>query len=179
MIEIRPAEEKDLNGMMIVVEEARAYFKEHGIPQWQEPHPGETHLYPGRPDLLKDIAKGGSYVMVEGDEVAGLCGIAFAADPNYTVIDNGAWLNDHPYGVIHRIAVKADRKGQGLAKQFFRFAETLAAEHGIHDLRGDTHELNQSMRRLFTSMGYTECGTVYMVDGAPRVAYHKVLDDLG
>jgi len=176
MIEIRAARERDIDGMMAIVEEARAYFKENGIPQWQEPHPGETHLYPGRPDLLKDIAKGGSYVMTDGDEIVGICGIAFAVDPNYARIDGGAWLNDRPYGVLHRTAIKANRKGQRLAGRFVDFAAEEAKKRGIHDLRGDTHELNHSMRRLFEATGFKVCGTVYMVDGAPRLAYHKVLD---
>jgi len=56
------------------------------------------------------------------------------------------------------------------------FAAEEAKKRGIHDLRGDTHELNHSMRRLFEATGFKVCGTVYMVDGAPRLAYHKVLD---
>lgn len=31
-------------------------------------------------------------------------------DPTYAVIDNGKWLNDAPYGVIHRMASNGKRK---------------------------------------------------------------------
>ncbi len=175
MIGFRKTEEKDVDAVVAIIEEARHFFKVNGIPQWQDPHPGETHLYPGKPDVLKDIAKGISYVLDDDGVVVGTCCISFDPDPNYTVIDGGEWLNDRPYGVIHRIAVKADRKGTGLSKEFFRQAEVLAKEKGITDLRGDTHVLNIPMNGLFRTMGYRECGTVYMADGAPRAAYHKVL----
>ena len=41
------------------------------------------------------------------------------------------------------------------------------------NLRGDTHERNLPMRRAFERNGFERCGTIWVEDGSPRIAYQK------
>ena len=86
-------------------------------------------------------------------------------DPTYAVIENGAWLNDRPYGTIHRIG--SDGKKSGV----LRHAADFCLER-TKDLRIDTHEDNKIMQALVESYGFKRCGIIHIDDGTPRIAYH-------
>ena len=51
----RTSEEKDIGEIMAIVAEAKQYFRENGIPQWQSE-------YPCADDIRKDIGHGGMVV---------------------------------------------------------------------------------------------------------------------
>ncbi|MBP3890605.1 MAG: GNAT family N-acetyltransferase [Solobacterium sp.] len=170
MLEVRKTTIEDLEKIMPIVEEARAYFKAHGIDQWQ-------NGYPNYEGFLEDIKNNGSYVLVEDKDVVGFCYIGLHDDPNYSLIEEGDWLNEEAYGVIHRIAIKNAKKGNNYASLLLQYAEKLAKEKGISNLRIDTHEKNTSMQALVKKNGYIYCGRVYMEDHSPRIAFQKILED--
>ena len=100
----------------------------------------------------------------------GLIGTFYFAveeEPTYRKID-GAWLNDLPYGVVHRLA--SDGRSKGLFQACLTFAQDRCTE-----LRVDTHADNKRMRHLLLESGFIPCGTIYVADGSPRIAYHKSL----
>lgn len=161
---IRKTEIGDIPAVLAVFENARAGMKAAGIPQW-------SGSYPGKEDVLKDIADGSSYVVCIGETVAATACIRFEEDPNYLEID-GHWLQSGPYGVIHRIAAAENRKRQGCASLLLQYALSLAAEKGASHLRIDTHEKNIPMRTWIAKNGFSYCGIVYMKsDGTPRLAF--------
>lgn len=165
---IRKTTAEDLDAVMEIIDAAKAYFKGAGIDQWQR----------GTPDramITKDIENGCSYVLCDEGSVLGTCMILFGVDPNYAVIENGAWLNDEPYGVIHRIAVRPECKGRHLAAQFFDYAQETALQQGVHNLRVDTHADNKSMQKLIARCGFTLCGKVYVGIDEPRLAFQKAI----
>ena len=164
---IRKAEMKDIKGIVRLIDQAKAYFKEKGIPQWQ----GE---YPARCDIEADRNKGG-YVIIDEEKVVGYCFIAPMQDSNYKVIEQGQWLNDEPYVVMHRTCVSADCKGRDIAGLFVEKAAEVAEAAGIHNVRADTHEKNISMRRFLKKHGFRYCGIVHVADGTPRAAGQLVL----
>lgn len=166
MAEIRKAKPEDVPFVAEIISAASAYFRSQGIDQWQRG-------YPNVESVRKDIADGTGYVLVENGEVTGTCCISFDTDPNYAVIENGNWLNDEPYGVIHRIAVRPDRKGNHLADDFILQARKMAEERSIKNLRADTHADNHSMQRLLERNGFIPCGRVYVGEHEPRIAYQK------
>lgn len=100
--------------------------------------------------------------------------ISFAGEITYTQID-GKWMDDSPYVVIHRLAVRAGYERQGLAVKMFDFAHTLAAERGITSARVDTHRDNSQMQSLLAGQGYKLCGEITLQSGAKRIAYQKQL----
>ncbi len=92
----------------------------------------------------------------------------YDVEPVYRVIEDGAWLLDSPYGVVHRLA------GDGSVKGIGTFCITWAYEQCGH-LRMDTHGDNKVMQNLLEKLGFTHCGTIYVEeDKYPRLAYEKL-----
>ena len=94
---IRKAAEGDLPRMMEIYAVARRFMAAHGNPnQW-----GPTN-WPPEERIRADIAEGSSYVCVRQNRVVG----AFyfrqgeGIEPTYQRIENGAWKEAGPYGVI-------------------------------------------------------------------------------
>ena len=166
---IRKTRIEDIPAVIAIVDEAKAYFKAQGIPQWQNGTPNEEMIE-------NDIAKGYSYVLIEDGEVIGTACIIEEADPDYSRITEGSWLNDEPYTVVHRIAVKSSCKGNGHAAKLLQYAEETALKNGWNNVRIDTHERNSSMRRLLSKNGFVQCGNVEIGPlKEPRIAYQKIL----
>ena len=169
----RNTTDKDCSQVIALYQQAQAYFKEAGIDQWQ-------NGYPNAESLAEDMAGGESYVLVEdeAEEVLGTCFISFAGEPDYDVIYEGSWQEQEPYGVVHRVAVASDRKGQGLAGLMIQQAVAMCRQRGIGSMRMDTHEDNRSMQRMLAKNGFVYRGIIYLGrDGAKRVAFEKTLKE--
>ena len=166
---IRKAKVSDIQEIVEVFSDAKQSMKAAGINQWDDE-------YPGAAEAKRDIENGTAYVICDERQVIGYTCIQFKEDINYARID-GNWMNEAPYGVIHRTAILSSCKGKGLAGMFFDYAEKLAKEKGIHNMRIDTHKDNVPMQHCIAKHGYTYCGVVYMVngDGSPRDAFQKIL----
>ncbi|MBE6998719.1 MAG: N-acetyltransferase [Ruminococcaceae bacterium] len=155
---IRNATQADLPVIESIYADARAYMRAHGnLSQW-------SGGYPSRELLLADLSQNQLYV-VEDEAIIGVFVYFFGNDPTYDVIE-GAWLNDRPYGVIHRIAVGAHRKGVAS----FVFEHCLAL---CHNLKIDTHADNIPMQKSLLKNGFTHTGIIHLADGAPREAFQK------
>lgn len=152
--------------MMEIYAFARAFMAAHGNPnQW-----GPTQ-WPPRVLIEQDIREGHSYVCVGDDgRVAGTFYFIQGMDvePTYRAITDGAWLDDGPYGVVHRIATDGSARGVGA------FCLNWAFEQCGH-MRIDTHGDNAVMQRLLGKLGFIHCGTIHVEEDAfPRLAYEKV-----
>ena len=167
---IRKSGSQDMDRIMEIIAMAVEYMHSHGIAQWCDG-------YPQREQFLSDIARGESYVCILDGEIAGTAALSLREEPNYLKIYNGCWLTSARYGVIHRIAVDDRRKGCGIAKAFVDYIEKMCINAGISAVRVDTHEDNRSMRRFLEKQGYIYCGMIHLPDGAPRMAYEKVLEE--
>lgn len=152
--------------MLAIYARARRFMAEHGNPnQWG------PRQWPPEALLHQDIAEGHSYVCLnDADEVVGTFFFVQGKDvePTYRVIEGGAWMDDSPYGVVHRIASDGSERGIG------RFCLNWALDQCDH-MRIDTHGDNTVMQNLVTSLGFVHCGTIYVTeDNDPRLAYEKV-----
>lgn len=162
---IRHATEQDFTKIMEIYEYARSFMADHGNPnQW-----GPTKWPPE--DLIhEDIRTGHSYVCEEDGRVVGTFYYNYGKDiePTYAVIEDGEWLKNGDYGVVHRVA------GDGSVKGIGTFCLNWAYEQCGH-LRIDTHTDNKVMQSLLSKLGFKKCGIVYVVeDNYPRLAYEKV-----
>ena len=105
---IRHSTEQDLERIMAIYGFARKFMEEHGNPhQW-----GPTNWPPENLNR-KDIHEGNSYVCInDGGKVIGTFFFIHGKDiePTYREIRDGAWLDDSPYGVVHRIAGDGSEK---------------------------------------------------------------------
>ena len=161
-MKIRHSALADLPCMQEIYARARAFMAETGNPnQW-----GPTN-WPPEPLLRRDIAEGNSYVCEKDGRIVGTFFYAAMDDPTYRTIVDGAWMDDSPYGVVHRLAASGSEKGVGAA------CLDWAMEQCGH-LRLDTHGDNVVVQNLVTRLGFTHCGTIYVEeDDYPRLAYEK------
>ena len=160
---IETAKEFDLPRILEIYAYARSFMARTGNPtQW-----GTSH--PPRNQLEKDIENGRLYVVKEASAIRGVFYFCIEEDPTYAVIQDGAWHDSRPYGVIHRIA--SDGSG-GILKAAVDFAKEQ-----VSYLRIDTHEKNIPMQRCLAKNGFTRCGIIYLENGDPRIAYQKVIEN--
>lgn len=162
-MEIRKATEGDLKEIMEIYAEARNFMVRTGNPhQWAE------RCWPPEWLIRQDIEEGKSYVC---RDATGLAAVFFydygeGVDPSYGVID-GAWCQEGPYGVVHRIAA---REGRGAGKHCI-----LWAYEQCRHLRIDTHADNLVMQKVLGQLGFTYCGVIYLADSHdPRLAFEKI-----
>lgn len=125
-----------------------------------------TNGYPSKELIVQSINSGYNYVITEDEQIAATFDFIIDADPNYSYIENGNWLNDEKYGVIHRLA--SNGKAKGVAQFCFEWCFSQ-----FPNIRIDTHETNLPMRKVLEKLGYQECGIIYVSDGTPRLAFQK------
>lgn len=159
---IRKATYADLPALMAIYDHARAYMREQGNKhQWDGG-------YPGVAVIEEDISLGRCHICMDGLDIAGVFCFFKGSDPTYARIYDGAWLNDKPYGVIHRIAVA--KHGVGVASFCFDYAFAACG-----NVRIDTHRDNRPMQNALIKNGFTRCGIIHLQNGDERIAYQKSL----
>ncbi len=164
-MKIRKTIEADLGRVMEIYAYAREFMAEHGNPrQWG------ANNWPPEELIYGDIKSGSSYVCLNDEgKVIGIFFYIYGQDiePTYRKITNGNWLDNSPYGVVHRIASDGSEKGIG------SFCINWAYEQCGH-IRIDTHGDNVVMQGMLKKLGFIHCGTIYVdVDDDPRLAYEK------
>lgn len=159
---VRAANLKDLPRILDIYAIARAFMRASGNPtQWPDHYPSA--------DLLEeDMAAGHLFAITDGDAIHGVFAFILGDDPTYTIIEQGSWRSNTPYGTIHRIA--SDGTGGIL-----RSALDFAAGQSNH-LRIDTHADNHPMQHLVEKYGFSHRGIIYTDNGSPRLAYDRLED---
>lgn len=156
-MKIQKATLYDLDAIMDVFAQARTFMREHGnAEQW-------GNNYPPRELIEQDIDK--MYLCMEDDNIASVFYYAVEEDADYQKID-GAWLNEEPYGVVHRVASAGITKGAAKFCLDWAFAQA-------GNIRMDTHKDNIPMQRLLEKCGFTCCGTFERLD-MEWLAYQKI-----
>lgn len=159
MYQIRQAQKSDLNRILEIYAFARAFMGETGNPtQWGT-------AYPPRDMLEEDISLGNLYV-VESDGIHGVFAYFAEPDPTYASIEAGAWLDDGPYGTIHRVA------GDG-SGGIFSAVLSFAIARNPH-VRIDTHADNKVMQHVLAKHGFKRTGIIYLENGDPRIAFERI-----
>ncbi len=160
-MEIRRSKPEDLETVLALYDSARDFMRQNGnLTQWDG-----IDAPQGRAEA--DIAVGRSFVCCEDGEI--LAVFAFepeADDPTYREIWDGAWPDDGPYGVLHRIAV--GRPGRDVAGYCFDWCAARCRQ-----LRADTHASNVPMQRAMEKNSFVRCGVIRVADGSERIAYYR------
>ncbi len=159
-MEIRKAAQADLERILVLYGAARDYMQKAGNrTQW-------AGGYPQQALIERDMAEGNCYVCTRDREILGVFSYFEEPDPTYARIYEGAWQNEAPYGVIHRIAVGVH--GQGVADFCYRWCFARCG-----NLKIDTHKDNLPMQKSLEKNGFVRCGIIYLENGDPRIAYQK------
>lgn len=157
---IRLATLQDFSAIQDIYAHARSFMASHGNPtQWGDNYPS--------PDMITHaILSDHVYVCEEQLQIIAVFYYAVEEDVTYQTIYNGNWLNDAPYGVVHRIASTGQIKGAASFCLQWAFSQ-------CRNLKIDTHQDNLIMQNLLTKLGFTKCGTILTDDGSSRIAYQK------
>ena len=164
-MEIRKTNISDFENILKIYDIARQYMVKSGNPnQWAKTNWPPEYL------VKKDIQDGKSYVCInDGNIVAVFCyDYGYKIEPTYNIIENGTWIGDDNYGVVHRIATDGTVKGVG------SFCINYAYNQCKH-LRIDTHEDNIPMQKLLEKNNFVKCGIIYVGENkSPRIAFEKI-----
>ena len=159
-MEIRKTREDELELLMKMYENARIFMAETENPdQW-------GHSYPDRSVIASDIASGCSYICEQHGRPIAVFFYKQGLDPTYLHIKNGHWLNELPYGVVHRITSDGTVKGAASFCLEWAFSQ-------CGNLKIDTHRDNKIMQHLLEKNGFKYCGIINTNDGSERMAYQK------
>ena len=159
-MQIRTAHAADLPQLLNLYEQARRFMVQTGNPtQWGDG-------YPKQPLLEQDIARQQLYVAEDAGALTAVFMFFQGPEPTYAEIFEGQWLDDAPYGTIHRLASAGTVRGMGQWCLDWCFSQ-------CGNLRGDTHRDNWVMQQQFLKNGFVRCGLVYMEDGTERIAYQR------
>ena len=158
---IRQANKTDLGAISSIYERARKFMASQGNPEQWGAH------YPAEELIVEDMEKEQLYVYEKDQIVHGVFVFAIGEDPTYQHIENGSWISDTTYGVIHRVA--SDGAQKGVMDMITEYCSGT-----ILPLRIDTHEDNKIMRHLILKNGFKQCGTIFSADGSPRIAFEKI-----
>lgn len=156
---IRHADYKDIDKILEVYEIARETMRKAGnANQW-------INGYPQIELIEEDIDKSNCYVVENEGEIVAVFAFIIGEDPTYNEIE-GSWLNDRPYGVIHRIG------SNGKAKGIIPFVMDYAFKI-VDNLKIDTHKDNAIMQHVLEKNGFKYCGIVTIEDGTKRIAFQR------
>lgn len=178
-MEFRLSQIGDLDQVVRIVEDAKAFLRASGVSQWQR------GSYPDRALFESDVANGIGYVLEDANRVCAVCAVTFDGEPSYRHLVQGAWLTGDAafYATIHRFAVASECRGHGVAGWLFASVCDLATERGVGSVRVDTHPNNRAMRMALEKAGFTACGELVLdrceEAGDPRVGYERVLQGQG
>jgi len=158
-MEIINATFKDLNRILKIYESAKKFMDAQCNFQW---HAG----YPGFKLIKEEIKKKELYIVKDGNAIVGVFAFILGVDHTYLSI-NGEWLNDEPYGTIHRLAKEEFAKG--VLKEVVDFCFTKT-----NNIRIDTKYSNKTMISKLLNLGFRECGIIVLDNGEDRIAYQKI-----
>ena len=162
---VRLASPDDLGRILQIYDRARSYMREIGNPdQWGS-------VYPPEELLREDIGQKRLYVIEDSSDSSlhGVFAFFGNGDSIYNNIE-GNWLNDLPHAAIHRVASSGERRG--ILKVCVDFCLSRSK-----NLKIDTHTQNSVMRHQLAKLGFTQCGTIYLEDGDPRIAFQLYKED--
>ncbi len=160
-MDIRLAREEDIEGILNLYEMARQFMSENKNPnQW-------GYSYPSIENIKDDMSENSLYICEDKSELLAVFCYKFEDDKDYAYIEQGSWLDDSAYGVVHRIATK--RGTNGIGAYCIDYAYNASG-----NLRIDTHEDNIPMRNLLKKLGFIQCGFVYVRGKNKRIAFQKI-----
>ena len=136
---VKKASIADLSVVIDFIEQGKAKMIKAGNPnQWSANYPAiET---------------------IERDIVQGNC---------YQRIDDGSWLDDQPYYVIHRVA--STEGVHGVMADVISYCSSFTSS-----IRIDTHADNRPMQASLARLGFVYCGVIYVENGDSRRAFQRI-----
>jgi ribosomal protein S18 acetylase RimI-like enzyme len=165
LIRIRKAEASDLPALLDTLTRCVAWMKSRGIEQWDE-------RYPTPEKFAQDIERGNLILSDAHGVVAATVVLDTRPDPEYAGV---AWKHgEENASIVHRLMVRPEFQGQGLARRMIEHVEEKARRLGYTSIRLDAYTENHVALRLYEKLGYSPVGTIRLRKGVFR-CYEKGL----
>ena len=123
--------------------------------------------YPALDTVKCDILLGDCYLLFEGDKPIATFVFKSGPEPTYLRIDNGRWLDNQSYYVIHRVA--SVEGVHGVMSDIIAYCSSFTSS-----IRIDTHADNRPMLAALARLDFSYCGIIYLENGTSRLAYQRV-----
>lgn len=163
---IRRALFTDLQEILDVKDFVIADMAKHNIFQWD-------HTYPNQAVFTQDIENENLYVIEENGVICGFACIDTNQAPEYDTLDFKVPGTAY---VVHRLAIHPEYNGRGYASRIIQFAEALALQNGVFDLRIDTFCENIPAQNFFRKQGFNYIGDVFFPrKKEPFCCFHKTI----
>lgn len=159
-IKFRKADESDIKEILSLMQAAARKMKENGIDQWDD-------VYPCQSDVEQDIMDGtlfaGEVAQNRKKTIASVYTLNAFCDDEYK---SAAWrYQKEKHLVLHRLCVRPEFQGQGLAKKTLHHAEDEARKLGAKSLRLDVFGKNPAALALYKNAGYVQTGEAHWLKG--------------
>ncbi len=166
---IRNSTQSDISKILEIYEKAKISLRENGVDQWQTNGPDEK-------SIESDINQGIARLCECKGEILATAALYVGHEPTYDKIYDGKWLvTSKKYGIVHRIAVKPEKKGSGISVKLLDYLKEKCLRAGVQSMRCDTHKDNLPMQKVLLKYGFTYCGVIILEDKTERLAYELLL----
>lgn len=150
------AGDDDRNAVMEIFDAAKRRMSDEGIDQWDE-------LYPAVCDVSKDIKDGTLMLVKQGKKLVAVYTLNKAQDTAYKF---GQFKDaSDNFMVLHRLCVKPQYQGAGIAARILKHIDELAVKEGFSSIRLDVFTKNPRAVRLYENAGYCHAGDAYFRKG--------------
>ena len=117
-------------------------------------------IYPVRATAEAALKRDDLFVLEENGHILG-SGIINQLQVD--VYEGAPWkyqVTDNQVCVLHTLVISPSARGKGYGREFIRFYEDYALQHGCSELRIDTNERNLAARAMYRKYGYQEIDIV-------------------
>ena len=150
------AQDGDKDEVMQLLNAAKENMKENGLDQWDE-------IYPAISDVAKDIKEGTLTLVKQGGKLVAVYTLNKHQDAAYKF--GNFKDNSDNFIVLHRLCVKPEYRGMGIAARTLRHIDEEALKEGFSSIRLDVITKNPSAVKLYESAGYSYAGDAYFRKG--------------
>lgn len=150
------AQDGDKDEVMQLLNAAKENMKENGLDQWDE-------IYPAISDVAKDIKEGTLTLVKQGGKLVAVYTLNKHQDAAYKF--GNFKDNSDNFIVLHRLCVKPEYRGMGIAARTLRYIDEEALKEGFSSIRLDVFTKNPRAVKLYESAGYSYAGDAYFRKG--------------
>ncbi len=117
-------------------------------------------IYPVKATAEASLARDDLFVL---EEKGHILGSGIINQLQVDVYEGAPWKHQVPDDrvcVLHTLVISPTARGKGYGREFVRFYEDYALQHGCIELRIDTNERNLAARAMYSKYGYQEIAIV-------------------
>ena len=117
-------------------------------------------IYPVRATAEAALSRNDLFVL---EDAGHILGSGIINQVQVDVYEGAPWKHQVPDDrvcVLHTLVISPAARGNGYGREFIRFYEDYALQHGCTELRIDTNERNLAARAMYSKYGYQEISIV-------------------